>query len=130
MLHGEIKVNDTVIMEWTARRLQFLEERGNGMYEYHVTMRDTQTDEYIDTVIWHKYIDGAAVLVSRIMNRWDAQHGLRGSSGSGDLSTAIERQDRIRAGEREARSGGWRVSLSDSDVSPSSGDGSESDGAR
>lgn len=68
MLHGEIKVNDTVIGEWQAVR-QTHDLRDTNNYECRMTYRNKAG--YPMEAAWiifdHNYNDGAAMLAARVL---------------------------------------------------------------
>jgi hypothetical protein len=70
MLHGEIKINDKPIIVWEAVRQEDLKSK-DQISNYEVMMRSTEDDDaMIVTNISHRYSDGAAVLVGKIMEAW------------------------------------------------------------
>lgn len=50
MLHGEIKVNDHVLLAWTAANLGYKDENGDTMYE--VTVDTDLNGGYAEHACW------------------------------------------------------------------------------
>lgn len=130
VLHGEIKINGHIIMEWRAVRLEGLRE-GNNEYAYSIGMVDYGTGQEISGELTHRYTDGAHVLVGKIMRIWEHHHGkdLESRGRGGDVQASEERQGDLLRSIRTQLDQSQRVGVSASDVSPSSGDGSEGDSA-
>ena len=64
MLHGDIQINGLTIATWTAVRQSYLK----GFDEIHAyKWTYTQDQYYLSGLLDHRYSDGAAELVRKIM---------------------------------------------------------------
>lgn len=66
MLHGDIRINDVVIGEWTATH-----EKGDEFRYYNCTLWYENTDGYVYEAEWemwgHLKGDGAVTLAERVL---------------------------------------------------------------
>ena len=75
MLHGEIKLNDQLIGEWTAvRKKRFYphehDDEGGPYHRYDCTIEYRDMQGYLmraNFPVWHRFGDGAMRLASRVI---------------------------------------------------------------
>lgn len=70
-LHGDISVNGQELFTWVARRIDYVTTEIN---DYEVDLYEPSGDGIKNTIISHRYDDGALVLAAKVL-AWAAIKG-------------------------------------------------------